>query len=144
MGKKKEGRTAGLWIEAEQERLSARAYALEDAFFAGIFSRSAWKARRQMRMRFFWETPLAYNYFRENLGRWMKKRLLGFLSWQQFIIRFAQSAVGKVDWTGHPLDTKKTGCGHPCGYPCGHRKSDFPNGKSLFLFRVFILLPENM
>lgn len=98
--KRKKEERLGLWIEAERERLSARAYALEDAF-CGHFSRSAWKARRQMRMRFFWKRRLRITIFGKIWGEWMKKRLLGFLSWQQFIIRFAQSAVGKVDWTGH-------------------------------------------
>ena len=97
--KRKKEEQLGLWIEAERERLSARAYALEDAFLRAFFAQCV-ESTAADAYEVFLETPLAYNYFRENL-EWTKKRLLGFLSWQQFIIRFAQSAVGKVDWTGH-------------------------------------------
>lgn len=98
--KRKKEEQLVLWIEAERERLSARAYALEDAFLRAFFAQCV-ESTAADAYEVFLETPLVYNYFRENLGEWMKKRLLGFLSWQQFIIRFAQSAVGKVDWTGH-------------------------------------------
>ena len=97
--KRKKEEQLGLWIEAERERLSARAYALEDAFLREFFAQCV--ESTQMRMRFFWKRRLRITIFGKIWGEWMKKRLLGFLSWQQFIIRFAQSAVGKVDWTGH-------------------------------------------
>jgi len=94
--KRKKEEQLALWIEAERERLSARAYALEDAFLRAFFAQCV-ESTAADAYEVFLETPLAYNYFRE----WMKKRLSVFLSWQQFIIRFARSAVGKVDWTGH-------------------------------------------
>lgn len=98
--KRKKEERLGLWIEAERERLSARAYALEDAFLRAFFAQCV-ESTAADAYEVFLETPLAYNYFRENLGRMDEKRLTVFLSWQQFIIRFARSAVGKVDWTGH-------------------------------------------
>ena len=36
--KRKKEERLGLWIEAERERLSARAYALEDAFLREFFA----------------------------------------------------------------------------------------------------------
>ena len=98
--KRKKEEQLVLWIEAERERLSARAYALEDAFLRAFFAQCV-ESTAADAYEVFLETPLAYNYFRENLGRMDEKTLVRFLSWQQFIIRFARSAVGKVDWTGH-------------------------------------------
>ena len=98
--KRKKEERLGLWIEAEQERLSARAYALEDAFLRAFFAQCV-ESTAADAYEVFWKRRLRITIFGKIWGEWMKKRLLGFLSWQQFIIRFAQSAVGKVDWTGH-------------------------------------------
>lgn len=75
--KRKKEEAAGALVEAERERLSARAYALEDAF-CGHFSRSAWKARRQMRMRFFWKRRLRITIFGKIWGEWTGKNACPF------------------------------------------------------------------
>ena len=98
--KRKKEEQLGLWIEAERERLSARAYALEDAFLRAFFAQCV-ESTAADAYEVFLETPLAYNYFRENLGRMDEKTLARFFKLAAIIIRFARSAVGKVDWTGH-------------------------------------------
>ena len=65
--KRKKEEQLALWIEAERERLSARAYALEDAFLRAFFAQCV-ESTAADAYEVFLETPLAYNYFRENLG----------------------------------------------------------------------------
>lgn len=67
MKRKKEARLL-LWIEAERERLSARAYAQEDAFLQAFFAQCV-ESTSADAQEIFLETPLTYNYFRENLER---------------------------------------------------------------------------
>ena len=75
--KRKKEEQLGLWIEAERERLSARAYALEDAFLREFFAQCV-ESTAADAYEVFLETPLAYNYFRENLGRMDEKTLARF------------------------------------------------------------------
>ena len=75
--KRKKEERLGLWIEAERERLSARAYALEDAFLRAFFAQCV-ESTAADAYEVFLETPLAYNYFRENLGRMDEKTLARF------------------------------------------------------------------
>ena len=75
--KRKKGEQLVLWIEAERERLSARAYALEDAFLREFFAQCV-ESTAADAYEVFLETPLAYNYFRENLGRMDEKTLARF------------------------------------------------------------------
>ena len=61
--KRKKEEQLGLWIEAERERLSARAYALEDAFLRAFFAQCV-ESTAADAYEVFLETPLAYNYFK--------------------------------------------------------------------------------
>lgn len=70
MERRKQGASVRQWIEEERERLSERAYALaEDCAFYGAFYAQCVESTAADAHEVFLETPLAYNYFRENLHR---------------------------------------------------------------------------
>lgn len=66
-----------LWVEAERERLSARAYAQEDAFLQAFFAQCV-ESTSADAQEVFLETPLMYNYFRENLLRMKEETVSRF------------------------------------------------------------------
>ena len=88
--KRKKEEQLALWIEAERERLSARAYALEDAFLRAFFAQCVEST-----------AALAYNYFRENLGRMDEKTLVRFfkLAAIYHTIRTVRRRKSGLDWT---------------------------------------------
>ena len=98
--KRKKEAQLGLWIEAERERLSARAYALEDAFLRAFFAQCV-ESTAADAYEVFLETPLAYNYFRENLGRMNEKTLARFfkLAAIYHTIRTIRRRKSGLDWT---------------------------------------------
>lgn len=98
--KRKKEERLGLWIEAERERLSARAYALEDAFLRAFFAQCV-ESTAADAYEVFLETPLAYNYFRENLGRMDEKTLARFFKLAAIYHTIRTVRRRKVDWTGH-------------------------------------------
>ena len=89
-----------LWIEAERERLSARAYALEDAFLQAFFAQCVESTAADAH-EVFLETPLAYNYFRENLERMDEETLSRFfkLAAIHHTIRTVRRRKSGLDWT---------------------------------------------
>lgn len=56
------------WIEGEKEQLLLRAYAVENPFLAAFYAQCAESTAADAH-EVFLETPLANNYFRENLDR---------------------------------------------------------------------------
>ena len=98
--KRKKEEQLALWIEAERERLSARAYALEDAFLRAFFAQCV-ESTAADAYEVFLETPLAYNYFRENLGRMDEKTLARFfkLAAIYHTIRTVRRRKSGLDWT---------------------------------------------
>ncbi len=98
--KRKKEEQLALWIEAERERLSARAYALEDAFLRAFFAQCV-ESTAADAYEVFLETPLAYNYFRENLGRMDEKTLDRFfkLAAIYHTIRTVRRRKSGLDWT---------------------------------------------
>ena len=89
-----------LWIEAERERLSDRAYALEDAFLQAFFAQCVESTAADAH-EVFLETPLAYNYFRENLERMNEETLSRFfkLAAIHHTIRTVRRRKSGLDWT---------------------------------------------
>ena len=89
-----------LWIEAERERLSARAYAQKDAFLQAFFAQCVESTSADVH-EVFLETPLAYNYFRENLERVDEETLARFfkLAAIHHTIRIVRRRKKELDWT---------------------------------------------
>lgn len=56
------------WIEAEKERLLERAYALEEPFLSAFYAQCVESTAADAH-EVFLETPLSFNYFRENMAR---------------------------------------------------------------------------
>lgn len=68
--RRRQGAAVRRWIEEERERLSERAYAVaEESAFYGAFYAQCVESTAADAYEVFLETPLAYNYFSENLHR---------------------------------------------------------------------------
>ena len=66
--KRKKEQTIRLWIEDEKERLLERAYLEEDLFLASFYAQCIESTAADAH-EVFLETPVFYNYFRENMER---------------------------------------------------------------------------
>lgn len=89
------------WIEEERERLSAQAYALaEESAFYGAFYAQCIESTAADAHEIFLETPLAYNYFRENLHRLDPPAILRFfkLAAIHHTIRIVRRRKKDLDW----------------------------------------------
>ena len=101
MERRKQGASVRQWIEEERERLSERAYALaEDCAFYGAFYAQCVESTAADAHEVFLETPLAYNYFRENLHRLDCAGVLRFykLAAIHHTIRIVRRRKKDLDW----------------------------------------------
>ncbi|MGN1231036.1 MAG: hypothetical protein ACI4TP_03975 [Anaerotignum sp.] len=87
------------WIDGERERLSQRAYAYEDAFLASFYAQCAESTAADAH-EVFLETPLSFNYFRENLDRLDEKGICRFfkLAAIHHTIRIVRRRKKELDW----------------------------------------------
>ena len=99
MEKRKQGQALRQWIEEERERLSMRSYALEDAFLGAFYAQCV-ESTAADAYEVFLETPLAYNYFRENLARLDKPAISRFfkLAAIHHSIRAVRKRKKELDW----------------------------------------------
>lgn len=97
--RKKETQVQG-WIEAERGRLSQRAYAYEDAFLASFYAQCVESTAADAH-EVFLETPLSFNYFRENLDRLDEEGVCRFfkLAAIHHTIRIVRRRKKELDWT---------------------------------------------
>ena len=99
MGKRKKEEQLALWIVGGTGAAFGAGVCGWGCVFAGVF-RAVRGSTAADAYEVFLETPLAYNYFREIWGEWMKKRLTVFkLAAIYHTIRTVRRR--KVDWTGH-------------------------------------------
>lgn len=86
-------------IEAERERLSAQAYAYADAFAASFYAQCAESTAADAH-EIFLETPLSFNYFRENLDRLDEAGICRFfkLAAIHHTIRIVRRRKKELDW----------------------------------------------
>ncbi len=98
--KRKQEQAVCRWIEAERERLSERAYALENSFLAAFYAQCVESTAADAH-EIFLETPLAFNYFRENLDKLDEKGMLRFykLAAIHHTIRIVRRRKKELDWT---------------------------------------------
>ncbi|MGN0136100.1 hypothetical protein [Anaerotignum sp.] len=96
--RKKEARVR-CWIEAERERLSGRAYAYKDVFLSSFYAQCAESTAADAH-EIFLETPLSFNYFRENLDRLDEKGVCRFfkLAAIHHTIRITRRRKKELDW----------------------------------------------
>lgn len=87
------------WIEAERERFSKKAYAYEDAFLASFYAQCAESTAADAH-EVFLETPLSFNYFRENLDRLDEEGICRFfrLAAIHHTIRIVRRRKKELDW----------------------------------------------
>ncbi|MBQ7759263.1 hypothetical protein [Anaerotignum sp.] len=87
------------WIEEERERLSVRAYALEDSFLAAFYAQCV-ESTAADAYEIFLETPLSFNYFRENLDRLDMEGIQRFfkLAAIHHTIRIVRRRKKELDW----------------------------------------------
>lgn len=87
------------WIDGERERLSERAYAYEDAFLASFYAQCAESTAADAH-EVFLETPLTFNYFRENLDRLDEEGICRFfkLAAIHHTIRIVRRRKKELDW----------------------------------------------
>lgn len=88
-----------LWIEAERERLSLRAYAYTDAFLGAFYAQCAESTAADAH-EVFLETPLIGNYFRERLDRLGEESLSRFykLAAIHHTIRIVRRRKKELHW----------------------------------------------
>lgn len=89
------------WIEAERVRISARAYGYGDPFLGAFFAQCA-ESTAADAYEVFWETPLSYNYFRENRDRLDREGVarLFRLTAIHHGIRATRRRKKELDWAG--------------------------------------------
>lgn len=96
--RKKEG-AVRCWIEMERERLSERAYDMKDAFLAAFYAQCVESTAADAH-EIFLETPLAFNYFRENIDRLDREGIARFfkLAAIHHTIRIVRRRKKELDW----------------------------------------------
>lgn len=99
MEKRKQEQAVRQWIEEERERLSLRAYALEDGFLA-VFYAQCVESTAADAHEIFLETQSVCNYFRENLPKLDKPAITRFykLAAIHHSIRAARKRKKELDW----------------------------------------------
>ncbi|MBQ9090733.1 MAG: hypothetical protein IJY52_00480 [Anaerotignum sp.] len=87
------------WIEGEKENLLLRAYAVENPFVAAFYAQCAESTAADAH-EVFLETPLAFNYFRENLDRLDMEGITRFfkLAAIHHTIRIVRRRKKELDW----------------------------------------------
>lgn len=97
--KRKKETMVGLWIEAEKERLLERAYDAGDLFLASFYAQCVESTAADAH-EVFLETPLNFNYFRENLDRLDQEALRRFfkLAAIHHTIRIVRRRKKELDW----------------------------------------------
>ena len=96
--RKKENIVRG-WIEGEKERLLERAYLSENLFLAAFYAQCVESTAADAH-EIFLETPLVFNYFRENLERLDRDSLARFykLAAIHHTIRIVRRRKKDLDW----------------------------------------------
>ena len=97
--KRKKEMRLRVWIEEERERLSLRSYACEDAFLGAFYAQCVESTAADAH-EIFLETPLSFNYFRENLDRLDPDRLQRFfkLAAIHHTIRIVRRRKKELNW----------------------------------------------
>ena len=97
--KRKRENLVRCWIEEEKDGLLEHAYEAEDAF-AGAFYAQCVESTAADIYEVFLETPLAFNYFRENLDRLDREALKRFfkLAAIHHTIRIVRRRKKELDW----------------------------------------------
>ncbi|MBR4015104.1 MAG: hypothetical protein IKI88_02740 [Anaerotignum sp.] len=97
--KKKQEAAVRQWIERERQRLSERAYALENAFYSAFYAQCV-ESTAADAYEVFLENPLAHNYFRENLPRLEERSMGRFykLAAIHHTIRIVRRRKKELDW----------------------------------------------
>ncbi len=96
--RKKENIVRG-WIEEEKIRLLERAYGAEPSFLTAFYAQCIESTAADAH-EVFLETPLAFNYFRENLDRLDRETLVRFfrLAAIHHTIRIVRRRKKELDW----------------------------------------------
>lgn len=97
--KRKKEAALRLWMEAERERLTWRAYGYRDAFLGAFYAQCVESTFADAH-EIFLETPLMYNYFRENLERMEPETVTRFfkLAAIHHTIRIVRRKRKELDW----------------------------------------------
>ena len=97
--KRRKENMARFWIEEEKERLLERAYDAENLFL-GAFYAQCIESTAADAHEVFLETPLTFNYFRENLDRLDRETLTRFfrLAAIHHTIRIVRRRKKELDW----------------------------------------------
>lgn len=99
MEKKKKERIIRSWIEGEKERLLENAYGTENPFLEAFYTQCIESTAADAH-EVFLETPLMFNYFRENLDRLDQETLSRFfkLAAIHHTIRIVRRRKKELDW----------------------------------------------
>ena len=99
MEKRKKENLVRSWIEEEKERLLEKAYAAENPFL-GAFYGQCIESTAADAHEVFLETPLSFNYFRENLDRLDRETLTRFfrLAAIHHTIRIVRRRKKELNW----------------------------------------------
>ncbi len=97
--KRKKGQIVANWIEEEKEKLLERAYGGEDMFLAAFYAQCIESTAADAH-EVFLETPLTFNYFRENLERLDREGVRRFfrLAAIHHTIRAVRRRKRELDW----------------------------------------------
>jgi len=97
--KRKKENLVRCWIEEEKDSLLERAYGAEDAFASAFYAQCVESTAADI-YEVFLETPLAFNYFRENLDRLDREALQRFykLAAIHHTIRIVRRRKKELDW----------------------------------------------
>lgn len=99
MEKRKKETQVRCWIEGEKERLLERAYHAENPFLAAFYAQCVESTAADAH-EVFLETPLVFNYFRENLERLDRAAMMRFykLAAIHHTIRIVRRRKKELDW----------------------------------------------